>query len=90
MLTCGSCIFWQRRPADPMNLGAPNIGECRFMPPAPVVVGRNPQGGPMLISVYPIHQGEFPACAQHQQADERSLLSESRLPWLPTKGGDAT
>jgi len=73
--TCGDCVHWKQGPTDPTNLGAPKMGQCRAVPPVPVVVGFNqsvsgPQ--PMIQSVFPMLLEWSPACGMHK---ERGVLA---------------
>jgi hypothetical protein len=66
--TCGGCRHWNRQKADPRNLGAPAMGECRCMPPAATVIpvqGPGGQQGVMVQSAYPNLPTNAPACGQY-------------------------
>lgn len=64
--TCGTCRHWHRLPKDPMNLGAPESGQCRAVPPsAQLFVDQ--AGQPLaIVANYPGMPGDFPACGLHQ------------------------
>lgn len=64
---CGSCKFWIKRPADPMNLTAA-IGECRCSPP--IMIALPTQQGIQISPLYPVLPPEYPSCSHHQSRIE--------------------
>lgn len=64
MQNCGSCRYWCRHPANPMNLGGPALGECRAIPPGQVVLPTARQEL-QIVSRYPVTHEKFPACGQY-------------------------
>ena len=65
--TCSPCRLWHRLPTDPMNLGAPPLGQCRARPHA--VAMTTPQGGAVGPAFYLATPAEFPACVDYRAAD---------------------
>ncbi len=61
--TCGTCRHWHKKPADPMQLGAPAQGDCRGAPPTPIGIA-TPHGLQVMV-LYSTMPPEYPACAQH-------------------------
>lgn len=63
--TCGSCNHWHEMPRDATNLKAPRMGQCRAVPPTPVIVGlaQTVHGPvPQIDSIYPALVANAPAC----------------------------
>lgn len=70
--TCATCKLWHKQPADPMNLGAGPVGECRLQPHLLVLPQR---GGVELSTIYLPIAGSFPACSHYQ-----ATVVEQELP----------
>lgn len=60
-MTCQSCKHWHKLPADPTNLGAPAVGECRGVPPSLIHLG-----GGNITSMYQRLPAQFPSCGMYQ------------------------
>lgn len=62
--TCGTCRFWYKAPADPLNLTAPTQGECREGPPACTAVV-DARGQIHRVMLHPLLPDAYPACGRH-------------------------
>jgi len=62
--TCGTCACWLKGDIDPMNLGAPRLGECRLQPQLLMAIGPH---GPQYQTVYLRNHADFPACSHHRE-----------------------
>lgn len=58
---CSNCRFFKR------NDRVPSAGMCRRYPATPVFMGINPQGGPVVNTLWP-GMGDTDWCGEHQFA----------------------
>lgn len=71
---CGDCKYFISMGKNPLNLAAPARGQCRAMPPVPVVMGfvPSPSGtpAPKIQAIYPPVGEETPACGLWKEQQE--------------------
>lgn len=65
---CGACRYWGAQPRDPADLAAPRQGQCRRLPPVPLLLGTDRLRGPITLVTYPTVPDGFPACALYEPA----------------------
>lgn len=51
--TCANCRYCVLAPIDAHNLGADRQAICKRFPPVPQIIGMDPSGNPMTLSVHP-------------------------------------
>lgn len=62
MNRCGDCQHWTQHAANPANLTAPALGDCRGAPPQLITIPVGP-GQMQLQAHYPVVPADFAACA---------------------------
>lgn len=50
---CIGCRWFKQQPVNPANIGAPRPGECRRLPPQPVIVGQTAPGQFQTVGLFP-------------------------------------
>jgi hypothetical protein len=67
---CGTCKHWNKMPADPNDLGAKPMGQCREQLHVITIPRQVPgiSGNMMVIElnpVYPSIPSDYPSCSRH-------------------------